>query len=169
MLLLYFGVGAVQVAVPLVRDTAACDHRHPYEDSKCWNGQELALLQAAAFIRDSTPRDAILLAPKEGAFYYLTGRPSINQRRALTFDSLMLAPFMRTVGSEWAVATAIGPVGGTQSRLLARACRDFDLAREFPHHTIVVRLRDPAQPRDWGPACKALEYWRLRPRQRREG
>jgi hypothetical protein len=168
LLLLYFGVGAAQDAVPLVRKSAACDHSRPYEDRKCWNGQEFALLQAAAFIRDSAPRNAILLVPKEGAFYYLTGRQSINQRRAITFDSVMIAPFMRTVGSEWAVATSIGPVGGLQSRLLARACRDFDLVREFPQHTIVVRLRDPAQPREWGPACEALAYWRNRPRARHD-
>jgi hypothetical protein len=153
-------IGSAQGYARIYNRVAGCDRTLGEVDAACLPGEERDYLLAARWVRDSTSRDAIFFVPKERAFYFHTGRKTINQDRGLREDSTSLAPFLRARGVSYAVATDVGVFRRDEAVLLAKACRDFDLVRVFGKRTAVVRLRDPGSEATWGAACEALASWR---------
>lgn len=153
--------GAAQHYARTYRAVAGCNRTMGEVDADCLPADERGLLLAARWARDSTPPAAIFVVSKERAFYYHSKRRSTNQDKTLRSDSLSLAPYLRERGVTYAVTSKVGVLEREFNNLIAHACRDFELVREFPEHTVIVRLRDPGAAPEWGPACVALQYWRL--------
>ena len=160
-------LGASRVVSVRLRDALGCDRAIPMDDQACWSPEYRAYLQAARWVRDSTPAAAIFFVNKERGFYMHSARRTINQDRVLQEDSLSLAPFLRSRGATHAVIAPVGTRSDRHNFLLAQACRDFVVLREFPMATVVVRLREATDPANDDGACRALlPYRALRPTRR---
>lgn len=152
-------VGAAQLNGARLGSALACDRDDPV-NSNCWDASFRDYLKAAAWVRDSTPSDAVFFVNKERGFYMHSGRLTINQDRALQEDSLSLAGYLRSKGARFTVATTVGLRAAQHDRLLASACRDFVLLRAFPSETFILRLRDETDSPDDDGACRALATYR---------
>lgn len=154
-----FLAGAAQRNVDLHAGRLACDRSNPAASASCLPEEERIFLTMAHWVRDSTPREAILFVSKERAFHVHTGRLTINQDRALQEDSLSLGPYLRGRGVSY---TVVGPIGVRQAqhaRLLARACRDLVLVREYPLQSAILRIRGAEEAVD-DRSCPYLAPWR---------
>ena len=122
-------------------------------------------VQAATYARDNLPTDAVVFTVKEPAFYYHSGRKTVNVNVLLKEDSTTIAQALRDRGVEWAVTSYSGPFRTQLGKLVASACREFDLVKQFDERTMVLRVRTTGQTAG-GTACDALTTWRLDPGRR---
>ena len=98
-------------------------------------------------MRDSTPREAIVFVSKERAFFVHSGRKSINQDRGLQEDSASLGPYLRSRGVSFSAVSPVGVRSQQHNALVAKACRDFALARSWSAATReFVSLQRPVRP-----------------------
>ena len=144
------------------RDTlAACDKDYaPYSQPACFRNEgDWTFIQAAAFARDNFPAESMVLTVKEPSFYYHSGRRTTNVNFFLKEDSTTLARALRDRGIEWVVVSNAGPLRRRMGVLVASACKDFDLVKQFDSRTMVLRVRAPGQSVS-APACDALATWR---------
>jgi hypothetical protein len=148
--------GAMVGNVEAWRQLADCDRSRPAESRSCWPEAERHYLQLASWVRDSTPADAVFFVPKEAAFYYHSGRRSINQIRGLREDAASIAPYLRSIGVDYAVVTYVGPRGRDQIRLIASACHEFAQVREYLPWAALFRVRELAEAPD-PTACATLQ------------
>jgi hypothetical protein len=163
-LVLLLVIGALREGVPRLNAAMQCDRSNPIDAPGCWDSQNQAYLAAARWVRASTPEDATFFVNKERSFYYHSARRTINQDRALEEDSLSLGPYLRSRGAAYTVATSIGVKSGTHNRLLAQACREFVVLKEFPEETVVLRLRQAGEAPGDDAACRVLFPYRDRSR-----
>jgi hypothetical protein len=155
-------VGSIRQTLPRLAAAVQCDRTLPSESPTCWPTEDRDLLKLAGWVRDSTEADAIFLVPKEHAFFFHTGRRSINQDQGLSNDSSSLKTYLQSRGVTYAVVTPIGE-RPRHNRLIARACADFDVVKKYSSRTILLRVRDePAI--SGGPACEALAEYRTQGR-----
>ncbi len=154
-------LGAVRADLAEWREVKDCDRDNRSTSRGCWDVTYRAYLRAAHWVRDSTPPDAIFFVNKERAFYYHTGRRTINQDRTLQEDSLSLAGYLRTRGAHYTVAVPVGLRSAEHNWLLATACRDFVVLRGFAERSAVMRLREPGEPVD-ARSCELLAPYRQR-------
>ncbi|MEO6447551.1 MAG: hypothetical protein ABIZ91_05580, partial [Gemmatimonadaceae bacterium] len=157
--------GALRVNVLRAEKNLGCDRGNLVDDSGCWDSYARAYLQAALWVRDSTPATALFFVNKERGFYMHSQRKTINQDRALQEDSLSLAAYLRARGAEYTVAAQVGVRSDKHNVLLASACRDFVVLKQFPRLTAVLRLRNADDPPDDGRACRVLSPYRGRTRE----
>ena len=115
-----------------------------------------AFLQAAAFVKEQGP--SVVFTDKDAAFYYLSGHKTANANVLIREDSTTIADALRDRGVEWVVTSYVGPLRHHMGSLVAKACREFELVRQFDAHTTVLRLRQPYD--SSANACDALAIWR---------
>lgn len=149
-------VGAIRVLSHDLQLRLACDRRVPAESPQCWPEPEREFLQLAHWIRDSTPDDALFLVSKERAFYVHSGRKSINQDRALREDSTTIGDYLRSRGVDYTVVTPIGIFGQLHGRLIASACRDFDIVKQVSPRALLLRLLPERAPSDSTATCRIV-------------
>ncbi|MEO7964208.1 MAG: hypothetical protein ABIT38_09915, partial [Gemmatimonadaceae bacterium] len=159
------GTGALLVLGPLFESSAligarvSCDRQHPDVSPGCYTEDERIFLQIAEWVRDSTPPNAVVMTNKDAAFFTHSDRLVINQFRALEEDSASIIPYLRKRGVSYVV---VGPIGVriiNHGHLLAKACRDLVVVREFPKASSVLRVRGADEEYDSRNACQALEPW----------
>ena len=119
-----------------------------------------AFVQAASYARENIPFDAIVFTGKEAPFYYLSGRKTVNAGGFLKEDSTTFASALRDRGVTWVVASNAGPLRRQIGSLVARACNDFELVKQFDARTTLLRLRQPSSSGESTGACDALAIWR---------
>ncbi len=89
-------VGAFQRTAPELSNILACDRAAPADSPACWPVPDREFLKVAAWVRDSTVPDALFFVSKERAFYFHSGRKSINQDRGLREDSTSIGDYLRS-------------------------------------------------------------------------
>jgi Dolichyl-phosphate-mannose-protein mannosyltransferase len=151
--------GSAGSDVPTVREALACDRADPAHDDACWTTEERAYLRAAQWARDSVPAGAIFFVNKERGFWYHSGHLTINQDRALEEDSASLAPYLRATGARYVVTTRVGTKSLQHGRLVASACHDMVLVKDFEDGVALLRVRDPDEAED-PRACAVVQWWR---------
>jgi len=159
----------------LVRDLArlatvrACDRSNPIDSPACFPDGDRAALQLARWVRDSTGRDDVFFVSKERAFFVHSGRRSINQDRGLREPPDSLASYLRARQVRYAVVTPVGVYAKEHNALLAQACRDFVVVRQFAASSALLRVRDAGDADDGGATCRTLAPWRPTADRVREG
>lgn len=149
-------VGAYPRNATRVQRLTACDRAHPESSAACWPSADGEYLRLAKWVRDSTPREAIVFVSKERAFFVHSGRKSINQDRGLQEDSASLGPYLRSRGVSFSAVSPVGVRSQQHNALVAKACRDFAIVRHFSERTILLRVRAESEPPDAGETCAAL-------------
>lgn len=153
-------LGTAQSDLRFLRRMLRCDRSAPARSAGCWNPQYRAYLQAAQWVRDSTPADAVFFVNKERGFYQHSGRKTVNQDRTLKEDPDSLAGYLRSRGVHYSVAVPVGILSEHHNDLLARACHDFIVLKALPEQTFVLRLKDPSETPGDETACRALAPYR---------
>ena len=156
----YFALGAAirlaserHVYDGCVKDTA------PRNQAACFPREEdWAFMQAAAYVKDQGRPGSVVFTDKDAAFYYLTGHKTENANVLIKEDSSTIADVLRDRGVEWVVTSYVGPLRHQMGSLLAKACHEFELVRQFDVHTAVMRLRQV--PDTSNTACESLAIWR---------
>ncbi|MBK8060955.1 MAG: hypothetical protein IPK33_24605 [Gemmatimonadetes bacterium] len=113
-------------------------------------------------MRDSTAPGDVFFVSKERAFFVHSGRRSINQDRGLREPPDSLAAYLRARQVRYAVVTPVGVYAREHNALLARACRDFAVVRQFAGSSALLRVRDAGEADDGGATCRTLARWRPR-------
>ncbi|MCC6927887.1 MAG: glycosyltransferase family 39 protein [Gemmatimonadaceae bacterium] len=155
-------IAALLLAGALARDARAvaamraCDRSHPVDAPTCLSPDERESMRLAAWVRDSTPPTARLFTSKERAFYWHTGRRTINEDRALREHPDSLAAYLRAREVAYAIVAPVGVWQWLHNDLLARACRDFDVVHSVSDRAMVLHLRAPGEGDDGGASCRAL-------------
>lgn len=146
-----------------VRDRyyAGCDRENaPYSQPACFPVEgDWSFLQAADYARRNISTESVVFTGKESSFHYHSGLKTVNANALLKEDSTTLAQVLRDRGVEWVVVSNAGPFRWHMGVLVASACKDFDLVKQFDSRTMVLRVRRPG-PSSPGPACTALATWR---------
>lgn len=163
-LTLYLAIGVI---LRLGRDRdylSGCDRGHaPYSQPACYPMEgDWTFLQATKYVKENLPADAVVFTVKEPTFYYHSGRKTVNLLVLLKEDSTTLAKTLRQRGVGWVVTSYSGPSRTQMGKLVASACRDFDLVKQIDARTMVLRVR-PAGQTDGETACGALTTWRQDP------
>ncbi|MFN8666719.1 MAG: glycosyltransferase family 39 protein [Gemmatimonadaceae bacterium] len=158
-LVLALGIGALMRDGVRVANVRACDRENPLASPACYSTAERDALRAAYWVRDSTAVDDVFLVSKERAFFVHSGRRSINQDRALRESPDSLASYLRSRHVRYAVVSPIGVYAWSYNALVAQACRDFAVVRQFSAETVLLRVRDAGENRDDLTACRALDAW----------
>jgi len=148
--------GAIALTGPELNDRLACDRSAPADSETCWPVSERELLSLANWVRDSTPADAVFLVSKERAFYFHSGRKSINQDRGLREDSASFGPYLRMRGVSYTVLTPVGVRADRHAGLIESACRDFELVKQVSRRTLLLRVVPQAAASDSTPTCAAI-------------
>jgi hypothetical protein len=131
----------------------------PRSQAACFPREEdWAFMQAAAYLKDQGRPGAVVFTDKDAAVYYLTGHKTENANVLLREDSTTIADALRDRGVEWVVTSYVGPLRHQIGSLLAKACHEFELVRQFDTHTAVLRVRQAYDTS--GNACDALAIWR---------
>jgi hypothetical protein len=131
----------------------------PRSQAACFPREEdWAFMQAAAYLKEQGRPGSFVFTDKDAAFYYLTGHKTENANVLIKEDSTTIAEALRGRGVEWAVTSYVGPLRHQIGSLLAKACREFELVRQFDAHTTVLRVRPTADTS--ANACEALAIWR---------
>ncbi|MEQ1692488.1 MAG: glycosyltransferase family 39 protein [Gemmatimonas sp.] len=156
----FFMLGVVDYGRKQLLDRLGCDRSDPSGSTPCASDSERNFRNIARWVRDSTPADAIVITNKPAAFFVHANRRSVNQLRAMRGDSSTFVSELRRRRVSYAVISSFGTHVREYSRVVARACADFVVVKEFPMHTAVLRLRGaPDEPAD-NSACRAMEYWK---------
>ncbi|MCC6930214.1 MAG: glycosyltransferase family 39 protein [Gemmatimonadaceae bacterium] len=155
-------LGEIPTLGALTVERSRCDRDQVTTSPGCYPPDERAYLQAAQWVRDSTPPGAVFMASKEAAFFTHAGRRTVNQIAALREDSATIIAYLRRVGVTHVVVGPVGVRSLRHGRLMARVCDDLILLRAFPREYAVLRVREPGEARDGGEACDALRSWRDR-------
>jgi hypothetical protein len=131
----------------------------PRSQAACFPREEdWAFMQAAAFLKEQGPPGSPVFTDKDAAVYYLTGHKTENANVLIREDSTTIANALRDRGVEWVVTSYVGPLRHQIGSLLAKACHEFELVRQFDTHTAVLRVRQVAD--SSANACDALAIWR---------
>jgi hypothetical protein len=144
----------------------------PYLQPACFPLEgDWTFVQVAKYAKEHLPADAIVFTVKESAFYYHSARRTVNARVLLKEDSTSLARALLQRGVRWVATSNAGPNRGELGRLVASACSDFELVKQFDAQTMLLRIREPLGAGNGSDACSALATWRaesLRPRETSE-
>lgn len=139
-----------------VQRMSACDRAYPESSDACWPRADGEYIRLAHWVRDSTPREAIVFLSKERAFFIHSGHKSINQDRGLQEDSASLGPYLRSRGVSYSAVSPVGVRSQQHNALVVKACRDFAIVRRFSERTILLRVRAENEPLDSGETCTTL-------------
>ena len=104
--------------------------------------------------------DAVVFTVKESPFYYHSARRTVNARVLLREDSTTLARALLQRGVHWVATSNAGPVRRELGTLVASACNDFELVKQFDDRTMLLRIREPLGGGNGSTACDALAGWR---------
>ena len=141
----------------------------PYLQPACFPQEgDWTFVQVAKYAKEHLPADAIVFTVKESAFYYHSARRTVNARVLLREDSTTLARTLLQRGIRWVATSNAGPNRRQLGRLVASACSDFELVKQFDSRTMLLRIREPLGVGNGSDACEALATWRaesLRPRE----
>ncbi|HEX6314819.1 MAG TPA: glycosyltransferase family 39 protein, partial [Gemmatimonadaceae bacterium] len=152
-------IGAGRRTTEELATRLGCDRSAPATSPACWPDPDRELLTLAHWVRDSTPADAVFFVSKERAFFVHSGRKSINQDRALREDAESIGDYLRSRGVSYTVMSPIGIFAGRHARLVTRACREFELVRQFSSRTLLLRvLPEPASTEDTATCAAARAY-----------
>lgn len=160
LLTLVLAIGALVRDGERIAEVRSCDRSAPLTSPACYSKGERDALRAAYWVRDSADAGAIVFVSKERAFFVHSGHRSINQDRALRESPDSLASYLRSRQVRYALASPIGVYAWGHNSLLARACRDFAVVRQFSPETVLLRVREEREGVDDGAACRALAAWR---------
>ena len=117
-------------------------------------------VQMAKYAKEQLPEDAVVFTVKESAFYYHSARRTVNARVLLNEDSTTLAPALLQRGVQWVATSNAGPMRREHGALVASACNDFELVKQFDARTVLLRIREPLGGGSRSNACDALATWR---------
>lgn len=159
-LVVVLGLGALARDTERASAIRACDRSNPVDSPTCWPIEDREALQVARWARDSTRADDLFFVSKERAFFYHSGRRSINQDRALRETPATIAAYLRSQGVRYAMVAPIGVWGWEHNSLIAQACRDFALVHRVSEATVLLRVREAGEADDDGETCRALAWWR---------
>jgi hypothetical protein len=125
-------------------------------------------VQVAKYAKEHLPPDAVVFTVKESSFYYHSARRTVNARGLLSEDSTTLARTLLQRGVRWVATSNAGPVRRELSTLVASACNDFEVVKQFDARTVLMRIREPLGAGNGSNACDALATWRAESRRPRE-
>ena len=170
-LAVYLATGMMLKFVRERHTFAACEKGNtPYSQPGCFPTEgDWPFMQAADYARRNISAESVVFTGKESSFYYHTGLRTVNSNALLKEDSTTIANALRDRGVEWVVVSNAGPFRWHMGVLVASACKDFELVKQFDSRTMILRVRQPGQSAT-GPACAALSTWRSeagRPRRER--
>jgi hypothetical protein len=117
-------------------------------------------VQVAKYAKEHLPPDAVVFTAKESSFYYHSARQTVNARGLLREDSTTLARALLDRGVRWVATSNAGPVRRELGTLVASACNDFELVKQFDARTMLLRIRQPVGSGSGSNACDALATWR---------
>jgi hypothetical protein len=133
-----------------VRETAAvmqvglrCERDRVIET--CFLPAPSAFLRAAVYGR-TLPDSAMVLAEREAAFAWHSGRPAIHASTTLDASPESFVPVLRKIGITHVLITSLSM--NERVRLAARLhanCRTLDLLQGFGENTYLFRLRAPSE------------------------
>ena len=152
-------LGALRRTSPELVNALACNRAAPADSAACWPEPDREYLKVADWVRDSTASDARFFVSKERAFYFHSGRKSINQDRGLREDSTSLGDYLRSQGVQYAVITPVGVHSRRHGLLILAACREFELVKQFSRRTSVLRVLPERAASDSTPACAAARQF----------
>lgn len=155
----FFVVGSVQAGLPTLTAMLSCDRSRPLESPTCYTEDRRGLLQLAAYVRDSTPPDALFFISKEAAFYLHSGRRSVRGTNYARLPSDSLGPVLRRRGVTFTAVTPIGANARRHNMAIAGACREFEKVASFDGDAVLLRLR--ATPIDHDDeTCQLIAEWK---------
>jgi hypothetical protein len=154
----FFVVGSIQFGLPTLRAKLACDRSKPLESPTCFTEDRRGLLKLAAYARENTPQNALFFTPKEGAFYWHSGRRTMRSNRVRITDSLGVA--LRQQGVSYAVLSPIGVTPRRHSIVISRACREFETVATFEGGSILLRRRENGPIDHDDETCQLLAEWK---------
>jgi hypothetical protein len=164
------GLGAVVLVtaasedVRLTREARTCFRVGAIDSPHCFRAENRGLWQAAAFIRDSLPRSAVVVSAVEPLLAYQTDRRivaawSVGDRAP---DSLL--SHLRERGADYVLVSATRLTTEQPVRALTAACEQFRMVREFEAVTLLLQVGRDTVTRPDASACGALERYRIRTR-----
>ncbi|MFN0181263.1 MAG: hypothetical protein ACKVZ0_20850 [Gemmatimonadales bacterium] len=148
------GGTALGRSVANARAMAGCDRGGPTPPVNCLTASQASFFEAARYIKDSTPPDAVFLTAKYATLHHYTGRTAVSYRGALARDSADFLPFLDgnrvryvlLASLELSEFNRLGP-------LLAKTCHRLSVVRAFdPGTWLLATTPDLA-----APACRAVQ------------
>lgn len=155
-----FLVGAWQAGAPRLRAGLACDRANPAGSAACASEHHRGMSQLAKYVRERTPTDAIVFAPKEGAFFYHAQRRSIRDRRAVRMHPDSFTTHLQRSGVTYAVLSPVGINWIGHNRHLARSCHDFELLQTFGGDVALLRFDVAESAGSNTRACEITAPWK---------
>lgn len=155
-----FLTGAWQAGAPRLRAGLGCDRATPAESAACAPEDHRGMSQVALYMRENTPPDAVVFAPKEGAFYYHSQRRSIRDKRAVQTHPDSFTTHLRRAGVTYAILSPVGINWIGHNRHLARSCHEFELLQTFIGDVALLRFDVEATAQADSPACDITAPWK---------
>jgi hypothetical protein len=140
----------------------SCDKGEaPHLQPPCFSQEgDWTFVQMAKYAKEHLPSDAVVFTVKESAFYYHSARRTVNARVLLREDSTTLARALLQREVQWVATSNAGPMRRELGTLVARACNDFELVKQFDTRTMLLRIREPSGSGTRSNACDSLATWR---------
>ena len=160
MLGVYFALGsAVRLASERHVYEGCVKGNAPRSQAACFPREEdWAFMQAAEYLKVEGRPGSVVFTDKDAAVYYLSGHKTENANVLLKEDSTTIAAALRDRRVEWVMTSYVGPLRHQIGSLVAKACHEFELVRQFDAHTAVLRVRQVSDTS--ASACDALAIWR---------
>ncbi|MDQ3697932.1 MAG: hypothetical protein M3373_07895 [Gemmatimonadota bacterium] len=141
--------GAVAKDAAAVRAAARCDRAQPFISPGCFDEHERAFFVAVAFARDSLPPDAIVLTAKEGPFYYVSGRRTVQLLGAVGLKSDSLGRYLAGKRASYVLLSHIKLDEWALRGPLIELCPRLEVVRAWEPAAVLLRVlpeprNDPA-------------------------
>jgi hypothetical protein len=142
VVVLLLSIGPVVQLRITLNSQRGCDRDRPSDSVACFkNEDERLFAKAAEWVRDSTPKGALVFTDKEAAFALRSNRRGINQRSALEQSASTLLSSLRERGVGYMVVSAVGPRAEDHRHAAVRLCSDLVFVRGFGPKQLIFRVR----------------------------
>ncbi len=147
--------GALPRTVRQVETRAACRRVTALPGNACHDPAERAFHEATAFISQSIPDTARVLATKEGAFFYYTGRQVVPAYPVIAGQVPDLRAYLGAHGADYVFLSHLKVDEWVLVGPLYAMCGELDLVRSWGATSVLLRLPAAGEPVSH-PACAAI-------------